>query len=412
MSVVEQLKLAKQAAAQLRVATTKQKNQFLSHLADLILQNKENILAANAKDLADSADITPAMKKRLTLSDASLSAMAKGVRQIIDLSDPVGQVVSSWTQPNGLKISKVRVPIGVIFFVFESRPNVIVDATALAIKSGNALIARGGKEAAHSNDILEKLIREALLTAGLSANCAMQLADKSHEAIYEVVKHSEFVDLAVARGREQLINAVKEHARVPVIAHERGLCVIFIDKLADKEKAIKITVNAKISNPAVCNSVETVLVHEAVAEKILPDLLGTLLAKGVEVRGDKKVCAMDKRCKLATDSDWDTEFLSMIVAVKIVKDYNEAMVHIERHGSRHSDAIITEDKAQAERFLREVNDAAALVNASIRLVDGGIFGLGAEFGISTASIHMRGPMGLDDLTVTKYIVLGTGQVRE
>jgi len=412
LKIIEQLQLAKQAASQLRVASTKQKNQFLSQLADLILQNKERILTENTKDLAGSKDITPAMKKRLTLSDASLSVMADGVRQIIDLSDPVGQVVSSWTQPNGLKISKVRVPIGVIFFVFESRPNVIVDAAALAVKSGNVLIARGGKEAVHSNDILEKLIHEALVAAGLSESCATQLADKSHEAIYEVVKHPEFVDLAVARGREQLINAVKEHARVPVIAHERGVCHIYIDEFADKDMAIKITVNAKISNPATCNAAEAVLVHKNVADKILLDLIKALIGKGVEIRGDERVCKTDSRCHKAAETDWGKEFLDMILAVKVVDSFDEAMAHIEKYGSRHSDAIITENKINAERFLNQTNNAATLVNASTRLVDGGIFGLGAEFGISTASIHMRGPMGLDDLTVTKYIVLGSGQVRE
>ncbi|MFA7653665.1 MAG: glutamate-5-semialdehyde dehydrogenase [Candidatus Magasanikbacteria bacterium] len=411
MPIIEQLQLAKQAAGKLRIATTEQKNNFLAKLADLILQNKKEILSANAKDIEGAKDLPEAMKKRLLLTDVSFDAIAQGVRQIIDLPDPIGQVVSSWKTDAGLKINKTRVPIGVIFFVFESRPNVIVDAAALAIKSGNVLLARGGKEAAHSNDILEKLIKVALTASGLSENCAMQLADKSHEAIYEVVKHSEYVDLAVARGRAQLINAVKEHSQVPVIAHERGVCHIYIDEFADKDMAINIVVNAKTSNPATCNSAEAVLIHRAVADKILPDLLQALLEKGVEIRGDQRVCGMNERCHPAAESDWGREFLDLILAVKVVDDFAVAMAHIEKYGSRHSDAIVTMDQARAEQFLNQVNNAASLVNVSTRLVDGGVFGLGAEFGISTASIHMRGPMGLDDLTVTKYVVLGNGQIR-
>ena len=412
MTTLEQLKSAKNASRILRMASTKQKDLFLAKLADLVEKNQEQILVENVKDLANASDITPAMKKRLALSASSIQAIAQGVRDIIKLSDPVGQIVGQWERPNGMKVGKMRVPIGVIFFVFESRPNVIIDAAALAIKAGNVLIARGGKEAKYSNDIFEKIIMQALAEAGLPKDCATQLGDKSHEGIYEVLKYSEYVDLAVARGREQLINSVKEHARMPVIAHERGLCHIYIDEFADLEKAVKITINAKVSNPAVCNSAEVALVHEKVAEKVLPGLISGLIEKGVEVRGDKKVCAVDKRCSPAGETDWDTEFLALIMAVKVVKDLDEALLHIDKHGSRHSDTIVTENEANADRFVHEINNAATLVNASTRLVDGGVFGLGAEFGISTASIHMRGPMGLEDLTVTKYFVLGDGQVRE
>ncbi|MFA6486296.1 MAG: glutamate-5-semialdehyde dehydrogenase [Candidatus Magasanikbacteria bacterium] len=409
--IIEQLELAKLASGQLRTASTKQKNLFLEKLAELLSKNKAQILKANAQDVEGATGLTEAMKKRLLLVEASVDNMAQGVRTVIDLDDPVGQVVSSHIESNGLKINRVRIPIGVIFFVFESRPNVIIDAAALAIKSGNALIVRGGKEACHSNEILEKLIQEALASSGLSKNCVMQLTDKSHEAIYEVVRQSEYIDLAVARGREQLISAVKERARVPVIAHERGVCHIYIDEFADVAKAIKIAVNAKVSNPAVCNSAEAILVHEKIADKILPDLINELIKNGVEVRGDTSARARSQNCVPAQDSDWGKEFLDLIVAVKTVRDIDEALAHIEKYGSRHSDAIVTENKNNAEKFLNQVNNAATLVNASTRLVDGGIFGLGAEFGISTASIHMRGPMGLADLTVTKYTVEGNGQIR-
>lgn len=410
--VISQLVLAKKSAQELRKASGEKKNLFLKKLADLLLENVKEILSANAKDVNGAADIAPALKKRLSLSEESIKAMALGVKEMINLPDPVGEVTEKWQQPNGMKVEKVRVPIGVIFFVFEARPNVIIDAAALAIKSGNVLVARGGKEARHSNEILEKLIQRALQESGLPQGAVQQLADKNREAIYEVLKYSEYVDLAVARGREQLISAVKKHSRVPVIAHERGLCSIYIDEFADKVKAIKIVVNAKISNPAVCNSVETVLIHRAAVKNILPDLIDHLIKEGVEVRGSEEVCAVDSRCQKASDADWDTEYLALIISIKIVASLDEALAHIEKHGSRHSDAIITENVSNANKFIREVNNAAALVNASTRLVDGGQFGLGAEFGVSTASIHMRGPMGLKDLTVTKYVVLGDGQIRE
>lgn len=411
-AINKQLISIKDASRLLRSASTKKKNLFLEKLAESLVRNSDKILEENAKDLQTASGLNLAMKKRLTLSAEGIKAMAQGVREIISLPDPVGVIVQKWRRPNGMEVRKIRVPIGVIFFVFESRPNVIVDAAALAIKSGNVLLARGGKEVGHSNEILEKCISEALGAAGLPTTAVQQLSDKTHEAIYEVLHHPECVDLAVTRGREQLIKAVKENARMPVIAHERGLCSIYIDEFADKEKAIKIVVNAKVSNPAVCNSAETVLIHQGAVKNILPDLIDRLIKEGVEVRGSEEVCALDSRCQKAGDADWDTEYLDLIISIKIVTSLDEALAHIEQHGSRHSDAIITENSSHADRFIREVNNAAVLVNASTRLVDGGEFGLGAEFGISTAPIHMRGPMGLEDLTVTKYIVLGDGQIRE
>lgn len=408
----QQLMSSKEASRQLRTATTKQKNLFLQSLSALLLKYTPDILAENKKDLESAGQLTSAMKKRLTLTEKSIEAMALGVRSVAELSDPVGTVVKMWKQPNGMRVGKMRVPIGVIFFVFESRPNVIVDAAVLAIKSGNALIARGGKEANFSNNILHKYIIEALESAELSAFCVQQLEDKSHEAIYQVVKQTEYLDLVVARGREQLIKAIKENSFVPVIAHERGLCHLYIDESADKEKAIKIAVNAKTSNPATCNTVETLLVNRNCVADLLPDLLSALFEKNVEIRGCKAVCEVDNRCIPASEEDWATEYLDLVLSIKVVDDFEKALQHIEKYSSRLTDSIVTENYTKANEFVERVNSSAVLVNASNRLTDGGEFGLGAEFGISTSSIHMRGPMGLEDLTVTKYVVLGDGQVRE
>lgn len=408
----QQLKLAKEAAQQLRTAATKQKNLFLQNLSALLLRHTPDILTENKKDIEAAGQMTVAMKKRLTLTEKSIETIARGVRSVAELPDPVGTIVKMWKQPNGMQVGRMRAPIGVIFFVFESRPNVIIDAAALAIKSGNALIARGGKEARFSNNILQKYISQALESAGLPPYCVQQLEDKSHEAIYQVVKQSQYVDLAVARGREQLIKAIKENSFVPVIAHERGLCHLYIDESANKEMAIKIAINAKISNPATCNTIETLLIHKNCVKNILPDLLNELINKNVEVRGCEKTCKFDKRCVLASEDDWATEYLDLILSIKIVDSFEEALQHIEKYSSRLSDSIVTEDNTKAKEFVDRVNSSTVLVNASNRLTDGGEFGLGAEFGISTSSIHMRGPMGLEDLTVTKYIVLGDGQIRE
>lgn len=411
-STEQQLKSAKEASRQLRTATTKQKNLFLQDLSVLLLKHIPDILAENKKDIESAGQLTDAMKKRLTLTEKSIESIALGVRSVAELSDPVGAIVKMWKQPNGMQVGRMRVPIGVIFFVFESRPNVIIDAAALAIKSGNALIARGGKEARFSNNILQKYISQALESAGLPAYCVQQLEDKSHEAIYQVVKQKEFVDLVVARGREQLIQAVKENSFVPVIAHERGLCHLYIDESANKDMAIKIAINAKTSNPAVCNTIETLLVNKNCVARILPDLLTAMFEKGVEVRGCEVICKIDKRCIPATEEDWATEYLDLILSIKVVENFEDALQHIEKYSSRLTDSIITEDYTKAREFVDRVNSSTTLVNVSNRLTDGSEFGLGAEFGISTSAVHMRGPMGLEDLTVTKYVVLGDGQIRE
>lgn len=406
-----QLASAKQASQKLRTATTIQKNTFLNELADFLLVNMEDILLENKKDLDEAKELNGAMTKRLTLTEALIKSMSNGLREIANYEDPVGIIETTWNRPNGMQVSKMRVPIGVIVFVYESRPNVIIDAAGLCIKSGNALVARGGKEAGHSNTVLLKYIKQALEIAGLDDFSVQQLEDRNYETLAQVVKMDKYVDLVVPRGRETLINFIKDNARVPVITHERGLCHMYIDANANLEMAVKLSLNAKISNPSTCNSIEKILVHRDIAGQILPSLIEEFVKFGVEVRGDKEVCTYNNHCLLATEEDWDKEYLDLKIAIKIVDSFNNALLWIEGHSSHLTDSIITEDKEKANEFIRSVNSATVLVNVSNRLTDGGEFGLGAELGISTCSIHMRGPMGIKDLTVTKYVVLGNGQIR-
>jgi len=407
-----QLKLSKDSANQLRIIDSKQKNLFLNNLVSLLSQNKDEILAENKKDLAEAVDLNTAMLKRLTLTEKIIEGMVSGLKEIINSEDPVGMIESTLARPNGMKVERMRVPIGVILFIYESRPNVIIDAAGLCIKSGNALIVRGGKEAKYSNAILENLIRQALKKSDLPINSVQQLENRDYDVLAEVVKMDKFLDLVVPRGREKLINYIKDNSRVPVIAHERGLCHMYIDESANKVMAIKLAVNAKVSNPSTCNSIEKILVHKNVAESIMPDLLLELIKNKVQIFGCERTCAYNKECQIANNEDWDMEYLDLKVAIKIVDSFADALEHIEKHSSHLTDSIITEDKEKAEQFVKAVNSASVLVNASNRLTDGGEFGLGAELGISTSSIHMRGPMGINDLTVTKYVVLGSGQIRE
>jgi glutamate-5-semialdehyde dehydrogenase len=411
-NIITQAKGAKEASRKLRLVSTAQKNEFLQNLADLLNKNTSLILKENQKDLKEGERITPVMRRRLELSKESILGIAQGVQVLIKLPDPVGQVVNSWTRPNGLRISRVRVPIGVIACIFESRPNVIIDVASLCVKSGNAVIVRGGKEAIRSNNVLMSLIQEAVKRADLPAASVQQLEDRRHEAVGELVQLEEYLDLVIPRGREELIRAVSEKARVTVMKHMRGLCHAYVDSEADLSKAIRIVVNAKTSNPATCNTIETVLVHRKIADKFIPGLLQQLFEKGVEVRGCSHTCTYSEKCIPATKKDWDTEYLDLILSVRIVDSYNEAVEHIQKYSSGLTDSIITENKERAKHFMQCIDSAAVLVNASNRFTDGGEFGLGAEIGISTARIHMRGPMTLEDLTVTKYTIEGNGQIRE
>lgn len=407
-----QLKNAKKSARELRSAPTAAKNKFLNLLADGLIEDTEYILAENKKDLEEAAGLTSAMTKRLTLNPDVIKGMAAGLRKIADLDDPVGNITQFKRMPNGMNVGRMRVPIGVILFIYESRPNVIIDAAGLCVKSGNALIARGGKEAAYSNAALLQLIQKALVQAGLPEMAVQQLEDRSYDTLRLATQEEKYIDLIIPRGRESLIRSIKESARVPVIAHERGVCHAYVDAKADIEKAVKIIVNAKTSNPSTCNSLEKALVHRDIAAGFLPLLIDALVDAQVEVRGCEEVCKMDQRCIPALAEDWDKEYLDMVLAVKIVDSAPEALDHIDAHSSGLSDIIITEDYELARNFLDKVNSASVMVNASTRLTDGGALGLGAELGISTSSIHMRGPMGLEDLTVTKYVVMGNGQIRE
>lgn len=409
--ITAQARESKEAWGQLRCASTEIKNGFLIHLESCLRSRTQEIIVANQKDLAEHSDITPAMRRRLELTEASISSIADGVRDIRELPDPVGTLVRSWTRPDGLRIDRVRTPIGVIVFIFESRPNVVIDVAALCVKSGNAVLLRPGKEALHSCEAFMGCIHDSLLHAGLPAMAVQLVEDRRHEAVHELVQLDQYVDLVIPRGRESLIKAVCDHARVPVIKHMRGLCHAYIDSDANPQKAIAIALNAKTSNPATCNSVETILVHEAISNAVMPELLRQLHEKGVEIRGCAKTCAYDSECIPATEQDWDTEYLDLIVSIKIVSSFDEAIEHIAQYSSGLTDSIVTENEETASKFLNKVDSATVLVNASNRLTDGGQFGLGAEVGISTARIHMRGPMGLEDLTVSAYRVVGNGHIR-
>lgn len=411
-TVLLQAKKAKIASIFLRKATKKQKNCFLVILSKLIKENTIQILKANSRDLVENKNITSAMRKRLELSEGNLKNISKSVYNLINFTDPVGKIVSIYKRPDGLIINRVRTPIGVISCIFESRPNVIIDVASLCIKSGNVVIVRGGKEALHSNTIFLNLIKKALTKSGLPKDSVQQLEDRRYEAINKLISLEDYIDLVIPRGREELIKSVAMHSRVPVIKHVRGLCHAYIDKDADLKKAIDIVVNAKTSNPATCNSIETVLINKTVIKKVLPELLEKLFAKGVEVRGDEAVLKFSPKCKKAKEKDWQEEYLSLVVSVKVVSSYNEAIEHIRKYSSGLTDSIITENKKTAKKFEQDVDSAVVLINASNRLSDGGEFGLGGEIGISTSRIHMRGPMGLEDLTVTKYVVVGDGHIRK
>jgi len=405
---------AKAAERKLAVAGTQKKNDALEAIQTALLKNKERILAANALDMAEAekSGIKKAFLDRLLLTNERIDDIAKGVMEVLALPDPIGEVISMSDRPNGLTIGKKRVPLGVIGIIFEARPNVTVDAAVLCLKSGNACVLRGGKEAINSNSILVDIMREALKESGLPEECVCLVRDTSRESANELMALRDYIDVLIPRGGGGLIKAVVESASVPVIETGRGNCHVYVDDAADLEMAAKIVENAKCSRPSVCNAMETLLVSEAVADEYLPLLLPRLKKYGVELRCDKKsLKILGKSAIPATEADWETEYDDYILAIKTVKDIDEAMEHIARYGTGHSEAIITNDYAKSQRFLNEVDAAAVYVNASTRFTDGGEFGLGAEIGISTQKMHARGPMGLRELTSCKYIVYGNGQIR-
>lgn len=405
---------AKQAERVLSVAGTNKKNAALEAIAAALLDNKQKIISANGEDLknAEKSGLKKAFIDRLTLTDGRIEAMAQGVREVCALSDPIGEVISMADRPNGLTIGKKRVPLGVIGIIFEARPNVTVDAAVLCLKSGNACILRGGKEAILSNSVLVDIMRNALSETGLPEDCICQVRDTSRESANELMGLREYIDVLIPRGGGGLIDAVVSNAKVPVIETGKGNCHIYVDSSADLNMAAEIVENAKCSRPSVCNAMETLLVQESVAEEFLPLVLPRLQKHSVELRCDRKALEiLQNDAVAATQSDWETEFDDYILAIKTVSGMEEAMEHIARFGTGHSEAIITNDYTKAQHFLNGVDAAAVYVNASTRFTDGGEFGLGAEIGISTQKMHARGPMGLKELTSCKYVIYGNGQIR-
>ncbi|MGA1845676.1 glutamate-5-semialdehyde dehydrogenase [Deferribacter abyssi] len=412
MSFLEQLKKVKEASLKLMHLKTETKNDILKQLADNLDKNRCKIKEENAKDLAngEKVGLNKALMDRLLLNDNRIDSMIQGVLDILSQDDPVGVVEKGYKRPNGLKIYKVRVPIGVIGIIFESRPNVTVDAAALCLKSGNAAVLRGGKEAFNSNRILGNIIQDTIVNCGLMRETVLVIEDSERKLIYDMLKAKNYIDLIVPRGGEGLIQFVTENSLIPIVKHDKGLCHVYIDKDADIDKAVKIAFNAKVQRPGVCNAMETLLVHKDVAEEILPILKDEYEKVGVELRGCWRTMKIIDIIP-ATEDDWETEYLDLILSIKIVGSIDEAIDHINRYGSSHSEAIVTENYSIAQKFLDEVDAAAVYVNASTRFTDGAEFGLGAEIGISTQKLHCRGPMGAYDLTTTKYVIYGNGHIR-
>ncbi len=410
--IIATLERARRASRRLALASAEQKNGALKRLASLLRRSGERILAANADDLARvrAQGRTGAFVERLTLNADRIESMAHGVEEVLSLADPVGEVIERWTRPNGLEIAKVRVPIGVIAMIYESRPNVTIDAGALIMKSGNAVILRGGKEALSTNSVLAGLLQEAMREAGLDSDATAFVANPDREVIRILKRSANLIDLIIPRGGAALKQALAGSA-VPLLPHFDGICHTYVDDSAELKMAEEICFNAKCNRPAVCNSMENLLVHVEVAQRFLPAMVKRYIAAGVEVRGCDRTQKIVPSVKAATDADWDTEFLDMILSIRIVNSLAEAIAFIAQHGSGLADAIVTNDRAAAERFVREVDSATVYVNASTRFTDGFEFGFGAETGISTNRLHARGPMGLNELTTYKYIIRGSGQVR-
>ncbi len=410
------VKNAKAASRIIASANTATKNAALNYIAEGIISSADTLKSENEKDItaAQKAGLSEAIIDRLRLTDSRIKGMADGVRQIISLTDPVGQLISGHTRPNGLQIQKVRVPIGVIVIIYESRPNVTADAAALCLKAGNAVILRGGKESIHSNIAINKILTSALEKAGLDNRCIQLVEIIEREAIDYLLKADQYVDVVIPRGGEALIRAVVEKSTIPVIKHYKGVCHTYVDEFANLKMAEEICFNAKVQRPATCNAMETMLVHEKIATIFLPEIAKKLQDAKVEIRGCNKTCEILGRSRLltATDEDFYNEYLDLILNIKVVNSLDDAIVHMAKYGSNHSDAIVTDKVANALRFTKEVDSAAVYVNASTRFTDGYEFGMGAEIGISTDKLHARGPMGLEELTSYKFVVFGNGQVRK
>lgn len=405
---------AKRASSEIISLSTKIKNDILLAVADLLVARKAFIQAENAKDLhaGEEKGLSPAMLDRLRLSDEVVDSMVKGLIELSGLPDPVGKIEDFIKRPNGLQVGRMRVPLGVVAMIYESRPNVTVDAAALCLKAGNSVVLRGGSEAIHSNLALATLLQEALTVHGVTKDAIQVIPVTDRAAITYLLTLEHYIDLVIPRGGEGLIRFVAENSRIPVLKHYKGVCHIYVDKDADLEKAIPIVVNAKTHRPGVCNALEGLLVHKEVAPVFLPRVAAALLSAGVELRGCQDSIALVSSIKTASEEDWGTEFLDLTLCVKITDDFSEAKKYIQTYGSQHTEVIITENYSTAQRFITEIDASAVMVNASTRFNDGGQLGLGAEIGISTTKLHAYGPMGLEELTTRKFVVYGQGQVRE
>ncbi len=390
------------------------KNRALEIIAQNLVAKHKEIVRANSVDISNARKkkLSSAMIDRLRLNKERIEEMAETIMDIVNLPDPVGEITRIWKRPNGLLVGKMRIPIGVIGIIYESRPNVTSDAAALCIKSGNAVVLRGGSEAINTNMVIASIIKSSMKMAGLPEDGVQVVPTTDREAVLHILTLEDYIDLIIPRGGEGLIKFVVENSRIPVVKHYKGVCHIYVDEYADMNKAVNITVNAKVQRPSVCNAVETLLVHEKIARKFLPIVGKELKKHGVEIRGCRRTAGILKGIKRASEDDWYAEYLDMILAVKVVRSIEEAIEHIETYGSSHTESIVTENYTNAMKFLTEVNSSSVMVNASTRFSDGNQYGLGAEMGISTTKLHAYGPMGLEGLTIEKFIVFGQGQIRE
>ena len=417
MEIKEQISLmaktAKEMAPAIATAKTDAKNKALKKIAQGLKDQLASLLEANAKDVAYAQEkgLSKAMIDRLTLTEARVEGMINNLYEVIALPDPVGNITKMWLRPNGLKVGKMRIPLGVIGMIYEARPDATIEAAALCLKAGNVVILRGGSEAINSNIVLGNIMTAALVKTGLPEKAIQVVPITDRAAVLALLEMEQYIDLIIPRGGEGLIRFVTEHAKMPVLKHYKGVCHVYVDDKADLERAKEICFNAKVQRPGVCNAMETLLIHEGIAEKFLPDMLKTFTQAGVEIRGCPKTCQLFPSAKAATEEDWPAEYLDLILAVKIVANMEEAIDHIAKYGSNHTEAIVTQDYSRAWQFLEKVDASVVLVNASTRFNDGNQLGLGSEIGISTSKLHAYGPMSLEELTTTKFIVFGEGQIR-
>ena len=417
MTIQEQMvQLAQEAQQATRIManlSATAKNDMLRRMADALESATPALVEANEKDLerAREKGLSAAMIDRLVINEDRVKGMADGLREVADLPDPVGEVTGMWRRPNGIQVGRMRIPLGVIGIIYESRPNVTADAAGLCLKSGNAVVLRGGSEAINSNVAIGEVLKKELLAMGLPSGALQVVTTTDRDAVNELLKLEEYIDLIIPRGGEGLIRFVSENSRIPVIKHYKGVCHTFVDASADYDMAERICVNAKVQRPGVCNAMETLLIHKDIAETFVPRIVATLKGKGVELRGCSVTREFAPEVIPATEEDWGAEYLDLILAVRVVEDLDEAIDHIRRYCSLHTEVIVTNDYQNSQRFLREVNSSVVMVNASSRFSDGNQFGLGAEIGISTTKLHSFGPMGLEDLTTRKFVVLGEGQIR-